>query len=68
MRSVLRRIVGFTVPIVIGVVGSFTGMALWAKTTVSMGPFQVLLASRFGKGKAPNRAALQCAIRSVTFI
>jgi predicted phosphodiesterase len=50
MRSVLRRIVDFTVPIVVGVVGSFTGMALWAKTTVSMGPFQVLLASRFGKG------------------
>jgi predicted phosphodiesterase len=50
MRPVLRRIAGFAAPVVVGVVGALTGMALWARTTVSMGPFQVLLASRFGKG------------------
>src|SRR5437870_12937512 len=50
MRPVLRRIAGLAAPIVVGVVGALAGMTLWAKTTVSMGPFQVLLACRFGKG------------------
>jgi predicted phosphodiesterase len=50
MRPVLRRIAGLVAPVVVGVVGALAGMTLWAKSTVSMGPFQVLLASRFGKG------------------
>jgi predicted phosphodiesterase len=50
MRPVLRRVAGFAAAIVVGVVGAVAGMTLWAKSTVAMGPFQVLLASRFGKG------------------
>src|SRR6059036_50364 len=30
--------------------GALSGMVLWGKSSVSMGPFQVLLTSRFGKG------------------
>jgi predicted phosphodiesterase len=32
------------------VTGAFGGMLLWGKSTVSMGPFQVLLSARFGRG------------------
>jgi predicted phosphodiesterase len=50
MRSVVRRGAEFAAAAVVGVVGALAGMTLWAKSSVSMGPFQVLLASRFGKG------------------
>ncbi len=37
-------------PILVGIAGAFGGMLLWGKSTVPMGPFQVLLSSRFGHG------------------
>jgi predicted phosphodiesterase len=50
MRPFLQRIARIAAPIVVGLVGALAGMSLWAKTSVPMGPFQVLLTSRFGKG------------------
>ena len=47
----IRRIVRFGPPVVIGIIGALSGMTLWARSTVSMGPFQVLLSSRFGRGE-----------------
>src|SRR5213593_896006 len=50
MPPVLRRIARLIAPIVVGIAGALSGTALWARSSVSMGPFQVLLTSRFGKG------------------
>jgi predicted phosphodiesterase len=50
MPPILRRFWGVAGPIVVGVSGALAGMTLWAKATVAMGPFQVLLTSRFGQG------------------
>lgn len=47
---VIRSILRFVPAVVVGIVGALSGMTLWAKTTVGMGPFQVLLSSRFGHG------------------
>jgi predicted phosphodiesterase len=50
MSPVLRRVARLLAPIAVGIVGALAGMVLWAKSSVSMGPFQVLLTSRFGRG------------------
>jgi hypothetical protein len=47
---VARRIVRFGLPVVVGVVGALGGMTLWGRSTVPVGPFQVLLSSRPGAG------------------
>jgi Calcineurin-like phosphoesterase superfamily domain len=47
---VARRVARVIVPMVVGVTGAIAGTALWGRSTVPVGPFQVLLSSRFGHG------------------
>ncbi|MFB3738140.1 MAG: metallophosphoesterase [Candidatus Velamenicoccus archaeovorus] len=37
-------------PVLVGAIGAWLGMAVWAGTTVEMGPFEVRLDSGFGRG------------------
>jgi predicted phosphodiesterase len=45
-----RRILRVLLPIVVGLVGAWLGMALWGSSTVDMGPFVVRLDTQFGRG------------------
>jgi predicted phosphodiesterase len=46
----VRRILRIALPVAIGIVGSWVGMALWGSTTSEMGPFQVRISAQFGPG------------------
>jgi predicted phosphodiesterase len=50
MAPVLRRVARIAAPILVGIVGALAGLVLWGRTSVSMGPFQVLLTGRVGRG------------------
>jgi predicted phosphodiesterase len=45
-----RRGARYLLPVVVGVVGAWLGMALWGAREVPMGPFQVRLEGGFGRG------------------
>jgi predicted phosphodiesterase len=50
MRRLLTRLPTVLLPVVVGLLGAWLGMAAWGRTTVSMGPFRVQLAAGFGHG------------------
>jgi predicted phosphodiesterase len=50
MHRLLIRLPTVLLPIAVGVLGAWLGMAAWGRTTVSMGPFRVQLAAGFGRG------------------
>lgn len=52
-RSVPPRVGRYArlaLPVLLGALGAWLGMAVWAGTTVQMGPFEVRLDSGFGRG------------------
>src|SRR6266487_203124 len=50
MRRLLTRLPTVLLPIAVGLLGAWLGMAAWGRSTVSMGPFRVQLAAGFGRG------------------
>lgn len=50
MHRLLTRLPTILLPIVVGLLGAWLGMAAWGRTTVSMGPFRVQLGAGFGHG------------------
>jgi len=46
-----RRAAPFGLAVAIGLLGAWAGMTLWGRTTTTLGPFQVELASTFGHGR-----------------
>lgn len=48
--SRLRRLARVVLPVLVGLAGSWAGLALWGHRTEAMGPFKVELRAGFGRG------------------
>ncbi|MBI3648755.1 MAG: metallophosphoesterase [Actinobacteria bacterium] len=49
-RAALQRAAPVALAVAVGLAGAWAGMALWGRTTTTLGPFRVELASSFGRG------------------